>query len=249
MTTTTGNADAIYRQVLLWRTRWRLRVDVVNMTSAFAAINLAGPNAAPLLANLAGRKIDLGYMRATELSLNGVAALVMRVGFVGEKGYEIHLPMGYAAALWNILLAHATAFGLDTHAPVTAGKRPHHYRPRHRRTHHTLEADMGWALGRDKPFYLGQRALDIHRRRGIKLQLRGFKLDDWRRRLSECDLVLDPKGNAVGRVTSVAYSPTLKCVIGLAYAPPGHAQNRRYANIPRCRRRTHTSANNDTAIL
>lgn len=220
VTTTTGNADTIYRQMLLWCARWRLKADIINMTSAFAAINLAGPNAMPLLANLAEQNLDMGYMRAAEISLNGIPALVMRVGFVGEKGYEIHLPMGYAAALWNILLADATAFGVEAQRLLRLEKGHVIVGQDTDGLTTPLEANMEWALGRDKPFYLGQRALAIHRRRGIVRQLRGFTLDDWRKkRLDEADLVLDEKGNAVGRVTSVAYSPTLKRVIGLAYAP------------------------------
>ncbi len=218
-TTTTGNADAIYRQMLLWRARWNLRADIVNMTSAFAAINLAGPNAPPLLAAVAGRDIDLGYMRAAEISLGGDAAILMRVGFVGEKGFEIHLPAGRVAALWDILLRDATPFGVEAQRLLRLEKGHIIVGQDTDGLTTPLEADMEWALGRDKNFYLGRRALEIHRRRGIRRVLRGFTMDARRRRVCESDLVLDRTGDAVGRVTSVAYSPTLRCVVGLAFAP------------------------------
>ncbi|MGI9305694.1 MAG: 2Fe-2S iron-sulfur cluster-binding protein [Gammaproteobacteria bacterium] len=221
LTTTTGNADAIYRQMLLWRARWRLRADILNMTSAFAAVNLAGPNAAPLLEKLAGGEIDLGYMRAAEINIGGAEAILLRTGFVGEKGFEIHLPAGFAPDLWNTLLADAAPFGVDAQRLLRLEKGHIIVGQDTDGLTTPLEAGMEWALGKNKPFYLGQRALEIYRRRGIRRVLRGFTVSARRQRPQESDLVLARNGDAVGRVTSVAYSPTLQRVIGLAYAPAG----------------------------
>ncbi|MGU9950759.1 MAG: 2Fe-2S iron-sulfur cluster-binding protein [Gammaproteobacteria bacterium WSBS_2016_MAG_OTU1] len=219
VTTTTGNADNIYRQMLLWRTRWKLQVDIINMTSAYAAINLAGPNAPAILADIYGKKIDLGYMKNKEIQIGGVNALIMRVGFVGEKGYEIHLPSGYAAALWNTCLNHATPFGVETQRLLRLEKGHIIVGQDTDGLTTPMEAGMEWALGRDKEFYLGQRALEIHRQRGIALRLCGFVLGgEWLEHVDESDLILNPYGDAIGRVTSISYSPTQKCIIGLAYA-------------------------------
>jgi sarcosine oxidase subunit alpha len=221
VTTTTGNADAIYRQMLLWCARWQLRVDVVNMTSAYAAINLAGPEAPPLLEKIAGQSININYMKTAEINLQGIPAILLRVGFVGEKGYEIHLPMGHMRNLWKELLPHAQPFGVEAQRLLRLEKGHVIVGQDTDGLTTPLEADMAWSLGRDKDFYLGQRALEIHRQRGIHRQLRGFTITAcWRNRLNEADLVLDDKGHAVGHVTSVSYSPTLDCMVGLAYASP-----------------------------
>ncbi|MBE8158742.1 MAG: aminomethyl transferase family protein, partial [Betaproteobacteria bacterium] len=220
LTTTTGNADAIYRQILLWRTRWRLRADAINVTSAFSAINLAGPNAPPLLAKLAGKPVDLEYMRAAEINIGGVPAIAMRVGFVGEKGFEIHLPSGCAADLWNALLAGAAPFGVEAQRLLRLEKGHIIVGQDTDGLTTPLETDMEWALGRDKPFYVGRRALEIHRKRGIRRRLRGFVMDVRNRRPRESDLVLDKNGDAAGHITSAAYSPALRRIIGLAFAPP-----------------------------
>ena len=37
---------------------------------------------------------------------------VLRVGFVGELGYEIHCPASYGAALWDLLLDAGTSLGI-----------------------------------------------------------------------------------------------------------------------------------------
>ena len=220
LTATTGNAEAVYRMLLLWKARLRLRVDLANLTSAYAAVNLAGPDAPRLLAKFSEAGAELGYMRAAEIKIGGAPAFAVRTGFVGEKGFEIHLPSGYASDLWNALLADAAPFGVEAQRLLRLEKG------------HIIigqdtdglttpeEADMEWALGRDKPFYLGKRALEIHKKRGIRRQLRGFILPAHNRRTGESDLVLAKDGGISGHITSAAYSPTLGRVIGLAFAPP-----------------------------
>ena len=159
-------------------------------------------------------------MKAAEINLGGVSAIAMRVGFVGEKGYELHLPSGFAADLWNTLLADAAPFGVEAQRLLRLEKGHIIVGQDTDGLTTPLEADMEWALGREKPFYLGRRALEIHRRRGIRRQLRGFVMDARNRRALESDLVLAKNGDAAGHITSVAYSPTLNRVIGLAFAPP-----------------------------
>ena len=220
ITTTTGNADAVYRQMLLWSARWQLRVDITVMTSAYAAINLAGPEAQALLQEI-GTLPAPDYMRAAEVDINGLPVIIIRTGFVGEKGYEIHLPSGYATDLWHRLLKKATPFGVGAQRLLRLEKGHLIIGQDTDGLTTPLEADMAWALPSNKDFYIGQRAMDIHRRRGIQRQIRGFVMDArWRRQVQESDLILDEHNNAVGHVTSVSYSPALNCVIGLAFATP-----------------------------
>lgn len=225
VTATTGNADAVFRRMLLWRARWRMRADIVSMTSAFAAISLAGPESEPIIEALTNGKPP-GYMKAAEINVMGAPAIVIRVGFVGEKGWEIHLPAGRAAAAWDFCIERgALPFGVEAQRLLRLEKG--HIIVGHDTDGLTtpLEAGMEWALGRSKEFYLGRRALDIHRRRGAMRQLLGFIMDPRRRRAEESDLTLDRAGEPAGRVTSVAYSPSLDRVVGLAYAPAGTPRN------------------------
>src|SRR5205085_6436706 len=52
LTATTGNAEAVFQWLELWRTTWRLGAVVLNRTPAFAAMNLAGPKAREVLGRL-----------------------------------------------------------------------------------------------------------------------------------------------------------------------------------------------------
>src|SRR3546814_8507282 len=116
VTATTGNADTVWRQMLWWNAQWRLEVDIANVTAAYAAGNIAGPQARWVLATLC-RDIDLSprafpYMAVRQGTVADIPALLMRVGFVGELGYEIHVPASQGEALWDALIAAGATFGI-----------------------------------------------------------------------------------------------------------------------------------------
>ena len=79
------------------------------------------------------------------------------------------------------------------------------------------EANMGWAAHMQKAYFQGQRSLQILRPR-LQKKLQGFMLaEGYSGDLpKECHLLIENE-DIHGRVTSVAYSPTLQRVIGLAY--------------------------------
>ena len=82
------------------------------------------------------------------------------------------------------------------------------------------QAAMQWALKMDKPFFVGQRSLQILARQPQKQVLIGFLLEDDGAGLpKECHLVIEA-GEIAGRVTSIAHSPTQKRAIGLGLVEP-----------------------------
>jgi sarcosine oxidase subunit alpha len=58
VTATTGGVERVYQEMLRWNAQWRLRVDVANVTAAFSAINIAGPESRKVLETLSG-SVDL----------------------------------------------------------------------------------------------------------------------------------------------------------------------------------------------
>ncbi|MBM3559072.1 MAG: hypothetical protein FJX53_04135 [Alphaproteobacteria bacterium] len=233
VTATTGNADATFRALTWWQAQWAMNVDIANATGAFAAVNIAGPLARTVLTPLA-EGVDLAapafpYMGVRTGRISGIAARLLRVGFVGELGYEIHVPMADGEALWDALMAagHAAGiqpFGVEAQRLLRLEKghviisqdtdglsTPH-------------EAGMEWAIGKTKPDYIGRAAHRVRAARGFERVLAGFRLRD---RLAEapeeCCLVIEG-GEIAGRVTSAARS--VACggiVLGLAYVPPARA--------------------------
>ena len=89
---------------------------------------------------------------------------------------------------------------------------------------HPDEADMAWAVAKSKPFFVGGRSIEIHRKRALARKLVGFTIVGPATTVpKECHLVVRD-GAITGRVTSAAYSPALERVIGLAYVAPDQAE-------------------------
>ena len=52
------------------------------------------------------------YLAAVEGDVAGVPAIILRIGFVGEVGYEIHVPADYGTHLWDALMDAGRDLGL-----------------------------------------------------------------------------------------------------------------------------------------
>ena len=232
LTATTGGVDGVYREMLRQNASWRLAVDVANVTAAYAAVNLAGPKSRAVLTTLVDDVDPSGaafpYMEAREGRVAGIPARLMRVGFVGELGYEIHVPASQGEALWDALTKAGRdhgirPFGVEAQrvlrlekGHVIVGQDTDGLTTPH-------EAAMEWALAKKKPFYVGKKAVDIQGGRPQYRRLVGFTLKDPEAPCpKECHLVVE-NGRITGRVTSAVRSPTLGRVIGLAYVPPDKA--------------------------
>ena len=81
------------------------------------AVNLAGPQAREILGGLSDLDVSpegFKYLDGKQARVAGVDALLLRIGFVGEVGYEIHFPSAYGEHVWDALTAAgARPFGLE----------------------------------------------------------------------------------------------------------------------------------------
>ena len=92
VTATTSGVDGVYRTMLWYNAQWRLKVDITHVSASFAGVNIAGPKSREVLQKLCD-DVDLSseafpYMGVRHGHVSGISALFLRVGFVGELGYE-----------------------------------------------------------------------------------------------------------------------------------------------------------------
>ncbi|EKT4450722.1 2Fe-2S iron-sulfur cluster-binding protein [Pseudomonas putida] len=226
VTATTSGVDRIYQQMLKWNAQWRLDVDITNVTAALAAVNLAGPLSRQVLAKVCA-DVDLSaeafpYLGVRLGNVAGIPARILRVGFVGELGYEVHVPARHAERLWDELMQAGAGlgirpFGVETQRLLRLEKGHVIISQDTDGMTHPAEIDMQWAIGRKKPFFVGKRSIEILEAQPLKRKLVGFTLPKGSPQPLEGHLVLD--GPAIsGNVTSCEYSQTVGQIIGLAYA-------------------------------
>jgi sarcosine oxidase subunit alpha len=231
VTTTTGNSATIFRELGRLSAWWNISVGLANLTGHFAAFNLAGPLSRQVLAQ--HTSLDLSpeafpYLGLRRAALAGSPATMMRVGFVGELGYEIHVPAAQGPQVWSALMEAGRAHGLrpfGVEAQRVLRLEKGHVIVGQDTDGLTTPYDIGadWALKMDKPYFVGQRSLQAIARLPARQRLVGFQLAAAATsRPKECHLVV-AGGKIAGRITSVAYSPTLGRVIGLALVEPALA--------------------------
>ena len=234
VTATTGGVDRVYQNMLKWNAQWRLDVDIANVTSAYCGVNIAGPNARRVLEKVC-TNIDLSseafpYMGVRSGSVDGIPARLIRVGFVGELGYEIHVPQQYGEALWDALMKagndHAIRpFGIEAQRVLRLEKGHIIIGQDTDAMSNPNEVQMSWAVSRKKPFFVGGRTLSELEKKPSLRGLVGFVVNDTDSPIpQESHLILDGD-QMTGRVTSCSYSPTLEKVIGLAYVSPSSSAN------------------------
>jgi sarcosine oxidase subunit alpha len=230
-TTTTSGSATVFRELLRQNALWGLNCGLVNVTGHRAAFNFAGPLSRDILQALTDvdlREASFPFLGVRSGRVAGVAARLLRVGFVGELGYEIHLPAGSAASVWEALYDAGRprglrAFGVEAQRVLRLEKGHLIVGQDTDGLTDPFEANARWAVSMQKPFFVGQRSLKILAQRGPRQKLVGFEIPDPARLPRESQLVIR-EGNIAGRVTSVVRSRTLGKSIGLAMVAPDLAQ-------------------------
>ncbi|PMR73687.1 aminomethyltransferase [Billgrantia endophytica] len=226
VTATTSGAPGVHQSMLQWNAQWRLEVDIANVTSAFAAVNVAGPLSRRVLEKVC-HDPDLSagafpYLALREGHVGDIPARLLRVGFVGELGYEIHVPSRYGESLWDRLMEAGREFdirpfGVEAQRLLRLEKGHVIIGQDTDGMSHPGEIGLTWAVNRSKPFFVGRRAVDILDAQPPRRRLVGFKLPLDGPRPLEGHLVLE--GDRItGNVTSCERSNSVGAIIGLAYA-------------------------------
>jgi sarcosine oxidase subunit alpha len=229
VTATTGGVDRVYQNMLKWNAQWRLDVDIANVTSAYCGVNIAGPNARAVLQKVCS-DVDLSsegfpYMGVRLGNIGEIPARLIRVGFVGELGYEIHVPQQYGEALWDALMVAGNdhdirPFGIEAQRILRLEKGHIIIGQDTDAMSNPNEVQMSWAVSRNKPFFVGGRTIAELEKKSSLRGLVGFVIDDTKAPIPrESHLVVEDQ-KMTGRVTSCNFSPTLGKTIGLAYVSP-----------------------------
>ncbi len=234
VTATSGGASALYESIE-WNLQsgWNFKVHVVNLTDTYAAMNLTGPQARAVLQPLTD--IDLGneafpYMATRQGSVAGVPVIILRIGFTGELGYEIHAPAGYGLYLWETLLTAGQSydiipFGVEAQRIMRLEKGHFIVGQDTDGLTDPLMAGLDWAVKMDKPDFLGKPSLVRAQQRGVTQRLVGYEMIEPNVVPEEANQIVVPNPNRpigleiIGRVTSSRYSPILKKSIGLCWLP------------------------------
>ncbi len=195
---------------------------IVDSSSRYALLAVQGPKALATVQPLTAVPLeDIPYYGFAHGEVAGARATISRTGYTGEDGVEIFVPPAMADRVWQAVLeaggGAVVPCGLaarDT-LRLEAGMRLCGQDMDETTT--VLEAGLGWAVGWDKPSFVGAEALRAERARGVARKLAGFEMTE--RGIARHGYPVQHGGAVVGQVTSGTQTPFLKKAIGLAYVP------------------------------
>jgi len=212
-----------------------LRAEFFDVTSASAVLSVMGPRSRELLARLSADDLSdqafpFGWSR--EIDLAGLTVRASRLTFVGELGWELHVPAEMAVAAFERLTGPDTAgpdaVGLDgAAAPTLAGyyaidslRLEKGYRVWGRElTPDTTPVEAGLAFTCKDRSLVGFRGADAvrrHRAEGVTRRLASFVIDDPEAYAWGGELLLRD-GEPAGFASSAAFGHTLGRSVLLGY--------------------------------
>ena len=188
-------------------------VTLRDVSNATAKIDIQGPESLTVLESMLQRSLrHMKYFSFEKTQWQGTELLISRTGYTGELGFELYLGADMALPLWEQCLQDQRVL------PAGLGARD------------TLRLEMGLPLyGQDldeehtpaeagyetmltsQAAYVGKGEDRRVAEKLIALEIQG------RRSARHEDAVALASGNAVGRVTSGSFAPSLGHCIALAY--------------------------------
>ncbi|MGH7051824.1 MAG: GcvT family protein [Acetobacteraceae bacterium] len=198
---------------------------LIDVTSAYAVLSLMGPRSRDVLAGVTDCDLgDAAFPHASwrEIAIHGAPVRALRVSYVGELGWELHVPVECAIAVYDALMLAGRSHGVANagYRAIESLRLEKGYRawgsdigpdttP--------LEAGLGWAvkLAGKVPF-LGRDALEREAGRKLKKRLACFTIADPAVVLLGRETILRD-GKAVGWLASAGWGYTLGVNIGYGY--------------------------------
>src|SRR6202140_1918438 len=201
-------------------------VTVRPCAMEYVGLSVAGPRSRALLQSLVREDLSgaaFPFLSFRPLDVGMIPALVGRISFTGDLGYEIWVTTEYQRALYDLLVGAGAEQGLKLFGgralntmriEKSFGTWAREYRP----IYGPYEAGLGRFVDLNKGEFVGRAAALEERDSGGALRLVTFTVD-----ASDADASGDEPiwhdGKVVGWVTSGAYGHSVRQSLALGYVP------------------------------
>jgi len=226
-----GNRDKNWNWLL--RNKPRTEVTISDVSDDVAMFAVQGPRANTVLWNVSGVKLEEVERYGTkDVKVAGIPCLLTRSGYTGEDGFEIYVwntsvkEPSNAVKVWEKILSGGRDIGIS---PVGLGARDVLrleagmclYGNDINENTSPIEAKLTWVVRLEKPDFVGKNAIQGLKEKGPSRVRVGFKMKEKGIPRQSQDVFADVE--AVGKVSSGTFSPTLSVGIGMGYVPPSLA--------------------------
>ena len=224
-TTSTGRAGSTVEWIR-YHTRYdRWKFALVNLTDAMGVINLSGPNSRKVLGKIVDMDISneaFGFSEYKEFMIEDtIFVRAMRLGFVGELSFELHVPSSYMKSLWLMLKEagrefNIRNFGVEAQNVLRMEKCHIILGQESEQRTNLLDVGLGFLWDRNKTDAktVGAAALRQAENDMTRLKLVGFEMENNTRAPRDGSLIVDEKVR--GYVCTARDSFVLNKAVGMA---------------------------------
>jgi dimethylglycine dehydrogenase len=200
-------------------------VRIEQLSEKLGTLVVAGPRARELLQPLTTAELSnhaFPWLSARRIEIGTAPLLALRVNYVGELGWELHVPMENLERVHDAVIAagasHALVpFGLYAMDSLRIDKCYRGWKSDLETGYSPLEAALDRFVALDKPDFVGKAALLAQQRRGVTRRMVPLILDSAGTADAPSCSAVYSGGEVVGITTSGAWSHTLDRSIALAY--------------------------------
>ena len=210
---------------LNWRKQVSENCFITDITDDYGVLVLAGPRARDTLAPCTDDDLSFRWLTGRVANVAGIAGVrLLRVNYVGELGWELHVPMGGLKQVYDAVKKAGAAHGIALFGTYAMNSLRMEKSYRGWGSELTTEIDMYEAsMGRfihlEKVDFIGKAATLSLKQRGPRMTLVTMSVDN-----TDCDCVgnepIYHKGRRVGLTTSGAFGHATNLSLAFAYVEP-----------------------------
>lgn len=197
---------------------------LTDVTSAYAVLGVMGPNARRLLSSLTDTDLSdpaFPFASSQEIDFADARLRAIRITYVGELGWELHIPTEFALSVYDAITQAGKAVSLQHcgyHAlnSLRMEKGYRHWGHDVADEDTPFEAGLGFAVRLNKDAFLGREVLLKQHHNGVKKRIVQFALEDPEALLYHNEPIWRDN-EIVGFITSGMFGHTLGAAIGLGY--------------------------------
>jgi sarcosine dehydrogenase len=202
-----------------------------DVTGSYAVIAVMGPRARDLLTRLTRTPLDdaaFPFAAIGDVNVAGVTLRASRRTYVGERGWELYVPVEQAGAVYDALMEAGAALGARNagYYAIESLRLEKGYRAWGRELtpdYNPYEAGLSFAIKLDAGDFIGREALLAARDKPPARRLLSFVALAPDTPLAHGGELILRDGEPAGEVTSAAYGHTVGGVVALGYVATGGA--------------------------